>query len=207
MALVNKLNSGIIKFSIFLLSLTLFLSNCKNESNDSTNSKTYNSNFRINCVTLAKSQIQAWVDSGWTNPTNDTIKYLILQLLTPEPAVAEENMQLICYPAKDYTKSFPKGEKILAIDTNCVSLKLTDTTIFSNNYVRFRLLKLTNSDGTLKDFDFVRFRPVMKFSKYISYEMEVVRLVGIQKTEDILVRLADRETADPCPPYCPSEVD
>jgi hypothetical protein len=154
--------------------------------------------FRMNCVTLTKAQVQAWVDSGWTMPGDPgKIRSLLFQFYTPSGENAATNMSLTVYPGNTWSNVKITGRTNLAIDTTCVPLKLTGKTILANNVANLNSLKIIKADGTLNDFDFVRFRPVKVDGEYVGFEMEVVKVVGGKET------LMSKDETYPCPPHCP----
>jgi hypothetical protein len=167
-----------------LLPSLLFLSSCKDKKE-----------FKINCVLLTKAQIQTWVDSGWTKPADaNRIKSLLLQFYSGDASSANSNMQLITYPGKSMNDVKVNGQKILGIDTTCVAKKLTGKVVFANNMVGLSNLKIFNPDGTLNDFDYIRFIPEQKFPPYINFAIEIVRKEGVEVVKDY--------GSWPCPPYC-----
>ena len=154
--------------------------------------------FQMNCVRLTSQQVQVWVDSGWTKPENaDRIRALLFQFYSESGAQAAENMQLTVYPGKNWSNVKAEGRANLSIDTTCVALKPSGKTIFANNVVDIRALNILKPDGTLKDFDFIRFRPVQKGDEYIVFEVEVVKVIEEKETY-----LFKGDTY-PCPPHCP----
>ena len=156
--------------------------------------------FKMNCVRLEKSQIQAWVDSGWTNPSYaNRIRTLLFQFYTAYGTNASQNMQLITYPGKSFVDVRVTGRANLAIDTTCTPLILSGAAILANNSINIKDLNILNADGSLKDFDFLRLRPVQGPGEYVSFEMEVVKVVA--EKENILTMMATH----PCPPYCPTD--
>lgn len=157
-------------------------------------------NLQMSCLKLTKAQVQAWVDSGWTNPGNpSTLMTRIMLQFYSGDADTDSNMQLISYPATSYTNVYVNGKAILEKDTSCVAMSVTGPVILANNFIGFKSLKITNPDGSLKDFSFIRFKPARTFAPYLNFEMEVVRIVGTK--EEIL----SAKGSDPCPPYCPDE--
>lgn len=152
--------------------------------------------FKMNCVTLTKADIQKWVDKGWTKPDNpDRIKVLLFQFFSQDPSKMYNNMQLIAYPGSSGTNVIMEGKTTLKIDSTCVAKAFTSETIIANNSFNFDSLKITNPDGSLNDFDFIRLRPANDYPPYINFQVEIVR-VGVTET------VSSRGT-DPCPPYCP----
>lgn len=151
--------------------------------------------FKMNCVILTRAQVQAWVDSGWTNPANSNrIKKILLQFYTADAASAGSNMQIVSFPGKSMTQVQGGGKSILAIDTTCVAKTLSGPTAFANNWVDLDALKIIKADGTLETFDFVRFKPSTTYTPYISFTIEIVR-TGVTE-------LLPGNGTWPCPPYC-----
>jgi hypothetical protein len=154
--------------------------------------------FRMNCVTLTRAQVQAWVDSGWTKPAEPgKIRAILFQFYTPAGENAATNMSLTAYPGNTWANVKVSGRTNLTIDTTCTALKLTGKTILANNVANLNTLNILNADGTLKDFDFIRFRPVKVDGEYVSFAMEVVKVVGTQETS------LSKDDTYPCPPHCP----
>jgi hypothetical protein len=96
-------------------------------------------NMQMSCVKLTKAQIQAWVDSGWTNPGNPStlISRIMLQFYSGD-ADTDNNMQLISYPATSYTNVYVNGKAILEKDTSCVAMSVTGPVILANNFIGFK---------------------------------------------------------------------
>ncbi|MEQ1675406.1 MAG: hypothetical protein ABL876_01820 [Chitinophagaceae bacterium] len=153
--------------------------------------------FKLNCVTLSRAQVQAWVDSGWTNPNNpDRITKLLFQFYSQNGTMANSNMQLVVYPGKTLDDVHITGKALLSIDTTCASYSLSGTAIFSNNEFSLEKLGILNPDGTLNDFDYIRFTPEQypKNPDYLNYKIEVVRKGTPTEVEG--------DGTWPCPPYC-----
>jgi hypothetical protein len=141
------------------------------------------------------------VNNGWTNPTypDTVIKNILLQFYTANVSNVKENLQLVAYPGRSYSKVYGAGKTILKIDTACTPVYLSDTVIFANNFVDLDELEILNPNGTLKSFSFIRFIPHHAGNSYVTFTIQVVRVVG--GTEQILKTLPP--PPDPCPPYCP----
>ena len=151
-----------LKKSIIVFLACLFITGfiaCKNDKKDGgkTADAAASATFKMNCVRLERSQIQVWVDSGWTNPANpgSLMKKILLQFYTGDASNAGSNMQLMAYPGKTYTSVYTNGLAYLNIDTTCTALTLTGPASLSNNYINFAGLGITKPDGTLKEFDFI----------------------------------------------------
>jgi len=187
--------------SILLLFFALLpVSSCKDGDEKSGDDKTVvaGSGFKMNCVILTKKQIQRWVDSGWTKPGDPaSIKTILLQFFTADPAGINSNMQLVAYPGQTIMDVKLTGKEILAIDTTCVAKQLKDTVIFGNNRVNIADLKILEPNGTLNDFDYIRFIPSNGYPYYINFTIEVVRAA-----EKETIAGAYGRGSDPCPPYC-----
>jgi hypothetical protein len=143
------------------------------------------------------------VNKGWTNPSypDSMIKKVLLQFYSTDPSNVNANMQLVAYPGKSYSHVYKDGQTILAIDTVCSPVNISDTTILANNYFNFDALQITQPNGSLKPFSFIRFIPNHEDRKpYISFTIEVVTVV--EDKEQVLSTL---KTTDPCPPYCPTD--
>jgi hypothetical protein len=149
---------------------------------------------QMNCVILTKAQVQTWVDSGWTNPVNpNKITKLLLQFYTADASLENSNMQLIAYPGQSITTVQINGKQTLGIDTTCVPKTLTGSVIFGNNEVSLASLKILKSDGTLTDFDYIRFVPQQSYPPYVNFKVEIVKLGA---------EMQDGGGTWPCPPYC-----
>lgn len=148
--------------------------------------------IKLNCTILRRDSIQKWVERGWTHPDSaDRIRVLLLQTMI------SDSSRVACTPGKDFLNVRPNARLELTTDTTCVGLTVTGSTIFSNAYVGFKMLEISNPDGTLKDFDYVSFRPYKKYAPFISYEIKIVSIPGKKGINKLL-----SETADPCPHYC-----
>lgn len=153
--------------------------------------------FQMNCVLLTRAQIQAWVDSGWTRPGSaGKINTLLLQFYSADASGMASNMQLTSYPGSSATDFKTSGNALLAIDTACKPKTFKGKVILANNQVSFESLKVFNEDGSLKEFDFIRFTPqsFSQMSEYITFNAEVIKS-GV----------ADSNLSGPtrpCPPIC-----
>jgi len=156
--------------------------------------------FKMNCVRLERSQIQTWVDSGWTNPANSGtfMTKILLQFYSADGSNANNNMQLMAFPGKTYTNVYSGGKAFLQIDTTCTALTLSGPVSLSNNYIIFSSLGIIKGDGTLNDFDFIRLRPVKNYPPYVNFEIEIVKVAAQGETT-----MAKGGT-DPCPTICPA---
>jgi hypothetical protein len=189
--------------SILLLLFTILLvSSCNNgdkkvsESTQVTEAGVASSDFKMNCVILTKAQVQQWVDSGWTKPSNSArIRTLLFQFYTGDIYTAGSNMQLITYPGQSMTDVKINGKAILGIDTTCVAKTLIGPVIFGNNEINIDDLKILNPDGTLNDFDYIRLVPAQAYPPYVNFTIQIVRL-GVTET------LEGGGGTWPCPPYC-----
>lgn len=153
--------------------------------------------FSMNCITLTKAQLQVWVDSGWTKPENPgRIKTLLLQFYSADAGSMNTNMQLTAYPGTSATDVKISGNTLLATDSTCKPVKFSGRVILANNLAELDSLKVFNADGTLKDFDFVRFTPQTfgQNSSYITFNAAVIKS-GVAES-DI------NGPTRPCPPYC-----
>jgi hypothetical protein len=181
-----------------LLSLPLVftITSCGDGNHQDDDSPVSNKDLKINCVVLSRAQVQSWVDSGWTRPGTGAIKEILFQFYTANAAGASSNMQLIAYPGETNTTVKINGEQLLAIDTSCKGKVFTGKVILANNEVQIDSLKILNPDGTLNDFDYIRFIPT-QFSmnqEYVSFKIEKV-------VKGVVEAAAGGQTA-PCPPYC-----
>lgn len=182
-------------FSLSISALLLILTSCKDKKTGGDGSPE-KSGFKMNCVILTKQQIQTWVDSGWTRPANQgSVKEILFQFYSESTAVGSK-MQLIAYPGESASNVEINGEQILKIDTSCKPISFTGKIILANNEINIEKLNILNPDGTLNDFDFIRFTPKQfnKNREYISFGIEKV-IKGSTQTMDI-------SGTRPCPPWC-----
>jgi len=156
------------------------------------------SDFRLPALRLDRSQLQVWVDNGWTKPGSpDAISNILLQFYTSEAANAYSNMQLMAYPRKANGFVYVDGKTILSIDTSVEGFLLSGPAVLANNQISMASLDILNEDGTLNSFEYILFTPERypKDPEYVNYAVEVVR------TEQ-RAGAVEMET-NPCPPYCP----
>ena len=152
----------------------------------------------MNCVRLSRAQLQAWVDSGWTKPGSaGKINTLLLQFYSADAAGIASNMQLTSYPGSSATDFRTTGNALLAIDTTCKAKTFSGKVILANNQISFDALKVFKEDGTLKDFDYIRFTPqsFSQISEYITFNAEVIKSDGGLESD-----LGG--PTKPCPPVC-----
>jgi hypothetical protein len=199
-------NAGTIKYIFVLVTLTLsfIITSCNNEDKKKTEttplrqSGTGAEGFQMNCVMLTRAQVQAWVDSGWTKPGSaDEIKDIILQFYSADASQMNSNLQLMGYPAMTPDNVKKGGLVTLADDKTCTAKSFTGPVLFGNNEVIINNLDILNPDGTLKEFDYIRFTPqqIEKYSPYITFNIEVV--TGGQARAE-----SGGGGSLPCPPYC-----
>jgi len=183
--------------AIFLL--TIILSSCADDKQtplaaDSPEKK----EFKMNCVMLSRAQLQAWVDSGWTKPGSaGRINTLLLQFYSVDAAGIASNMQLTSYPGSSATDFKTSGNALLAIDTTCKAKTFSGKIILANNQISFDALKVFNEDGSLKEFEYIRFTPqsFSQISEYITFDAKVIKASG-----EIESDLGG--PTKPCPPLC-----
>lgn len=202
--------AGTIKYMLVLttLSLALFITSCnsgdKKKEESPTNLRQATPDgagtaegFQMNCVMLSRAQVQAWVDSGWTRPGSEgEIKDIMMQFYSADVSQMGSNMQMMGYPAMTPDNVKKTGQVILDIAKDCGPVSFTGPVVFGNNEVIISDLDILNPDGTLKDFDHIRFTPqqVEKFKPYITFKVEVVK--------GTTAREAGGGGSLPCPPYC-----
>lgn len=153
--------------------------------------------FKMNCVRLDKAQLQTWVDSGWTKPGSaGKINTLLLQFYSADAAGLASNMQLTSYPGSSATDFRTNGNALLAIDTTCKAKSFSGKVILANNQISFNALKVFKEDGTLKDFDYIRFTPqsFSQISEYITFNAEVIKSGAVENDLG--------GPTKPCPPVC-----
>ena len=174
---------------------TLFISSCKDHKNGGPAPET--KEFKMNCVMLSRAQVQSWVDSGWTKAGNEgVIKEILLQFYSPDAAESSTNMQLIAFPGETALMVKKNGRQLLAVDTSCRAVSFTGSLVLANIQVMIDKLGILNEDGTLKEFDFIRFTPT-RFSRneeYLSFKAETIVKGAPQHPEPVQL--------PPCPPYC-----
>ncbi len=180
-----------------LIALTMSSCNDKKKADKDLKKENASGSFKMNCVILKKAQVQAWVDSGWTNPANpNRISMLLLQFYSNSASAVNNKMQLITYPGKNMFNVFITGETVLEIDTTCVPVAFPGPTIFGNNATSLTAMNIIKPDGTLANFDFIRFIPTITNTRYIVFKIEIVT-IGLAKPDE-------KGTTNPCPPcqYC-----
>ncbi len=106
-------------------------------------------------------------------------------------------MQLTSYPGSSATDFRTNGNALLAIDTTCKAKSFNGKVILANNQISFDALKVFKEDGTLKDFDYIRFTPqsFSQISEYITFNAEVIKSDGGLESD-----LGG--PTKPCPPVC-----
>ncbi len=180
-----------------LLLQTGLLTSCADDKRKPESTATGKKEFKMNCVTLTKARMQAWVDSGWTKPDSpDRIKTLLLQFYTPDAGGVNANMQLTAYPGSSVTEVKLSGNTLLAIDNNCPAKTFSGRVILANNEINIDSLNLLKPDGTLRNFDFIRFIPRQynQNAAYITFTVEIVTDGKVEGTAP--------SGTYPCPPYC-----
>ncbi len=181
-----------------ILLMTLFLISCADDTKAPLSGEApEKKEFKMNCVKLTRSQMQAWVDSGWTRPgAAGKINTLLLQFYSADASGIASNMQLTSYPGSSSTDFKTSGNALLAIDTACKPKTFSGKVILANNQISFESLNVFNEDGSLKEFDFIRFTPqsFSQISEYITFNAEVIK-AGV--TESNL-----GGPTRPCPPVC-----
>jgi hypothetical protein len=200
-------NAGTIKYMLVLttLSLAFFFTSCnsgdkKKEEPANVTKQTVDGaqGFQMNCVMLSRAQVQAWVDSGWTKPGSDNqIKDIMLQFYSADASQLGSNLQMMGYPAMAPDNVKRGGMVILDVDKNCSVKGFTGPVVFGNNEAIISNLNILNADGSLKEFDYIRFTPqqVEKFSPYITFNIDVM------KGGEVMAGGGSGGTI-PCPPMC-----
>lgn len=189
-------SAKLLKYSIALiLPVLLLLSACKDDEPDGGGAPN-GKEFKMNCVMLTHDQVKTWVDSGWTKPGPGAINDILLQFYSANAAASNTNMQLIAYPGESITKVKLGGEQLLAIDTTCKAVPFSGKIVLANNEASIDKMDILNEDGSLKEFDYIRFTPKTfgMNKEYITFKMEV-----ITKGEP---RAVEGSGTRPCPPYC-----
>jgi hypothetical protein len=157
----------------------------RSASNDST--------FKMNCLLLRKSQVQQWVDSGWTQSGSQKIQSLLIQFSFNSPNL-NNGMKLTCFPGKSWFDVKLTGKTMMEIDTACINLPLTEA-LFGNNTLDLGSLNIIDSaTGMLGNFEFIRFKPKMNSQGFLVFDAEVVNQG---------MTVLGKQT-NPCPPcqYC-----
>jgi len=182
----------------FLLLVTTLFSSCGEDTKTPLATEApEKKEFKMNCVRLDRAQLQAWVDSGWTKPgAPGKISTLLLQFYSADAAGMASNMQLTSYPGSSATDFKTSGNALLAIDTSCKAKTFSGKVILANNQISFDALKVFNADGTLKEFDYIRFTPqsFSQMSEYITFNAEVMKSGAVESDLGGPTR--------PCPPVC-----
>jgi len=198
--LTNPGNTRMLLPAIALfLTLTILLISCSDDKKEAVGQgEPSKKEFSMSPVTLTRAQLQAWVDSGWTKPDNPgRIKTLLLQFYSADAGSMNANMQLTAYPGTTATDVKISGNTLLAADSSSKPVKFSGRVILANNLADLDSLKVFNADGTLKEFDFVRFTP-QTFSRntaYVTFNADVVKKGGELET-------GVSGPTRPCPPFC-----
>jgi hypothetical protein len=168
--------------------LLVFFSACKDEKDEHPDAP---KPPKINCVMLSKTQVQAWVDSGWTKPgSQGQINDIVLQFMGTNGGTS---LQLLGYPGTSATNVKDNGKVTLAIDTACTTKPFTGDIILGNNILKLEGLNIFNKEGGLTNFDFIRFTPEQQYPPYINFKVEIVTK-GQTETGG--------EGTKPCPVWC-----
>jgi hypothetical protein len=179
-----------------ILPSIFFIAGCKDQ--DEPNGTGYGTkDLKLPCARLSHDDIKSWVDSGWTKSGDPaSIKKMLLQLYSTNPAMIKSDAGLIVYPGASVTDVKVTGQKVLTIDTTCAGLVIKEPVIFSNNEANIDSLHLFNKDGRLKDFDYLLFTPKLftKDPRYISFSIEMI--TGGKSDPE------SNGGSWPCPPYC-----
>ena len=168
----NYLTAPVNRFVIFVLFISLSVFNFTSCKDDDDQHEENNKGIAISCVTLTRAQIQVWVDSGWTKPDSpESIKELVLQFYNSGKA---KSFELVGYPGTSSTNVKDNGKVMLSSDTSCSAKPFSGELIMGNNILKFEPLKIFNSDGTLRKFDYIRFTPEQQYPAYINFKVEII---------------------------------
>jgi hypothetical protein len=176
----------------FLTSLLIFssilLSACKDEKKPEPEAS---KSLKINCVTITRTQLQSWVDSGWTKPSSPgQINQIVLQFAG---ANGGASLQLIGYPGIGPATVNNTGKISLTTDTACTAKPFTKDIVLGNNIMRFDKLGIFDREGNLTKFNYILLTPEQKYPPYINFRVQVVsREQGGGEDDDTL----------PCPEHC-----
>jgi hypothetical protein len=157
-------------FSIVLIISSVFFTACNDTKTGDHEEEL--KNVKLNCVTITKAQIQAWVDSGWTKPGSEgEIKEVVLQFFANSGG---RSFQLIGYPGKTPIDVKDNGKIVLGVDTSCVIKPFLGDFILGNNILKLEKLNIFNQDGTLRNFDFIKLSPEQQYPPYINFKTEII---------------------------------
>lgn len=190
--------TGILRMAMTICFFSFILFSCNEHAgNHETAGGPEKKAFSLNCVSLSHQQIQAWVDSGWTRPDNPArVRTLLLQFYSADAADLTSNMQLIAYPGLSVTDVRLNGSTLLTTDTSCKPKTFTGKIILANNEAVLDSLGVFNTDGSLKDFEYIRFTPrnFGRNPEYISWDYKIIKRGGLED--------ASGGSTKPCPPFC-----
>lgn len=156
-----------------------------------------NKAIELNCVKITHEQLERWVKQGWTNPDSPShVTQILLQPFYDGTTSEMPALKLVAYPGTSPDQVKVDGQAFLTEDTTCKSEPLSGETILSDNVISFQKLGILNEDGSLKNFDYIRFTPERypKDGKYINYKVEIVT--------DGKPQAVEGGGTWPCPPYC-----
>lgn len=195
--------AGLHHFTLFLAIITVFvLTSCgggekkKEPAVLKQSAPEATGGFSMNCMMLTRAQVQAWVDSGWTKPgSSGQIQDLILQFYSEDAAKIGSDLQLMGYPGASPNDVHKGGVVYLQQDPSCTAVSISGPITLGNNEVILDKLGIFNPDGTLKEFEFIRFTPeqAKEYMPYITFKIEMVNK-GVAQSVD--------GGSYPCPPYC-----
>jgi|SRR5436190_148528 len=195
--ILSLLFPGFLTFFIISSLLSCTGTDNKSEKNSLTDQSDTTKGLKLNCVILTKAQVQAWVDSGWTKP-GAQIKELVFQPFIADVNAINANMQLVVYPGQSSIDVKLYGKQELAIDTSCTGKRISGPLTLGNLSMKFDSLKILNPDGSLKDFDFIRFVPAQDHPPHINFNFEVVNKGEVQLRDPGPIGCPPAC----CPPYC-----
>ena len=155
--------------------------------------------FNMNCVILTKAQIQTWVDNGWTSPGNPNF-ITILQFTPTYDIQNGKDILVTAFALKDTNDIIPNSGKHLDVDSACAY----NLPAFSmgRNYFDFDSLKITDTAGMLKDFNFIRLTPKADSSSndVLYFNLQVIKKTYPGNADSVITQ----SLLLPCPPcqYC-----
>ncbi len=174
--------------AIVLIASSIFFISCNDDKGEHSHGA---EPPKINCVMLSRAQIQAWVDSGWTKPgVQGQINDVVLQFMG---ANGGSSLQLIGYPGSSAINVKDNGKVSLSADTTCSVKPFTGDIILGNNILKLADLKIFNADGSLKNFDTIRFTPEQQYPPYINFKVEIVTRGQVE---------SGGGGTKPCPVWC-----
>ncbi len=181
-------------FTGFVL-MAFFIPACKGKKSVGSGKALFaDSTFGIQSLKLSKAAVQQWVDSGWTNPADtNKINKLLIQFYSVNPSTSD-HLQLLVYPGKNMMNVHLGGQQVLTVDSSSGKVGINQPIVFANNVIDLSAIGIIKGDGTLTNFDYVIFKPVLAHAPYLVFAVSVVTAGTAAYKVD----------TNPCPPceYC-----